>query len=48
MPADTVYNAFIAIGRYPFYCILGLYVPKDCACYIDNANDFRNINDEQI
>lgn len=44
---DIVYNAFVA-RNFPYKCILGLDILKDCACYIDVANDSLYINGERV
>lgn len=44
---DIVYNAFVA-RNFPYNCILGLDILKDCACYIDVANDSLYINGERV
>jgi hypothetical protein len=41
---DIVCNAFVARG-FLYDCILGLDILKDCACYIDVANDSLYINE---
>ena len=42
---SITYTAFVS-RNFPYDCILGLDVLKDCACFIDVANDSLYINGE--
>ena len=44
---SITYTAFVS-RSFPYDCILGLDILKDCSCFIDVANDCLYINGESV